>query len=70
MLARRFPFAIYYEIHEQQVWVVAILDMRKKPDGIVEKLKSVVTRNRASEESADYRPASTTPKAKPRRSRK
>ena len=70
MLARRFPFAIYYEIHEQQVWVVAILDMRKKPDGIIEKLKSVVTRNRASEEGADYRPVFTTPKAKTRRPRK
>ncbi len=70
MLARRFPFAIYYEIHEQHVWVVAILDMRKKPDGIIEKLKSVVTRNRASEEGSDYKPAFTTPKAKLRRPRK
>ena len=70
MLARRFPFAIYYEIHEEQVWVVAILDMRKKPDGIIEKLKSVITRSRASEESADYKPIFTTPRAKPRRPRK
>jgi len=70
MLARRFPFAIYYEIHEEQVWVVAILDMRKKPDGIIEKLKSVITCSRASEESADYKPTLTTPRAKPRRPRK
>ena len=70
MLARRFPFAIYYEIHEEQVWVVAILDMRKKPDGIIERLKSVVTRSRASEESADYGSAFTPPKAKPRRTPK
>lgn len=70
MLARRFPFAIYYEIHEEQVCVVAILDMRKKPDGIIEKLKSVITRSRASEESADYKPTFTTPRAKPRRPRK
>jgi len=61
MLARRFPFAVYYEIHDTQVWVVAILDMRRKPDGIIEKLKSVVSRNKVSEPVADY-----TPTRKPR----
>jgi len=54
MLASRFPFAVYYEIHEAQIWVVAILDMRKKPAGIIEKLKSVVSRNKVSEPAADY----------------
>jgi len=31
MLARRFPFAIYYEINKNTAIVVAILDMRSNP---------------------------------------
>lgn len=55
MLSRRFPFAVYYQIQDEQVWVVAILDMRKKPAGIIEKLKSVMPRNRLYETKADYK---------------
>ena len=31
LLARRFPFAIYYECHETTVTVVAVLDARRYP---------------------------------------
>lgn len=31
MLSKRFPFAIYYRIHEDEVLVYAVLDCRRKP---------------------------------------
>jgi len=31
MLARRFPFAIYYEVSNDMAIVVAVLDMRRSP---------------------------------------
>ena len=34
MLAKRFPFAIYYELDENSARVVAVLDMRQNHDGI------------------------------------
>jgi len=38
MLSRRFPFAIYYDFHGGIVRVVAVLDMRKNPAWIRDKL--------------------------------
>ncbi len=34
MLAKRFPFAVYYEIENTAARVVAILDMRQDPQSI------------------------------------
>jgi hypothetical protein len=39
MLSKRFPFAIYYEIREDIVIVVAVLDMRREPAWIRGKLE-------------------------------
>lgn len=39
MLSRRFPFAIYYKIENETVLVYAILDCRRDPAWIREKLK-------------------------------
>ncbi len=39
MLAKRFPFAIYYELNGDLVQVVAILDMRQEPGKLVERLQ-------------------------------
>jgi len=30
-LSRRFPFAIYYKVHEQEVLICAVLDCRRSP---------------------------------------
>ncbi len=38
MFSKRFPFAIYYEIEKDIVEVVAILDMRRSPSLIRNKL--------------------------------
>jgi len=40
-LSKRFPFAIYYDIKKNVVMVVAILDMRRDPAWIRDKLKKV-----------------------------
>ena len=34
LLAKRFPFAVYYEFKDGTAWVVAILDMRQNPASI------------------------------------
>jgi len=34
MLAKRFPYALYYKVHDELVDVVAILDCRRNPTGI------------------------------------
>ena len=34
MLTKRFPFAIYYEVHDGTARIIAVLDMRQNPDGI------------------------------------
>ena len=34
MLAKRFPFAVYYEIKDDVVRVIAVLDMRRDPESI------------------------------------
>ena len=39
MFSKKFPFAIYYEMNEELVRVVAILDMRREPSWIRGKLK-------------------------------
>ena len=39
MFAKRFPYAIYYEIIEEIAYIVAILPMRRDPGWISEQLK-------------------------------
>ncbi|MCA8992959.1 MAG: hypothetical protein KDA88_13305 [Planctomycetaceae bacterium] len=39
MAAKRFPFAIYYTIHDSTVMVVAILDERRNPQWVANRLK-------------------------------
>ncbi len=39
MLAKRFPYAIYYEIKDEIAYVVAALPMRRDPAWIKKKLK-------------------------------
>jgi plasmid stabilization system protein ParE len=39
MLAKRFPFAIYYEVQGDLATVVAVLDCRQNPASITERLK-------------------------------
>lgn len=38
-LSKRFPFAIYYELHPDEVLVHAVLDCRRKPSWIRHRLK-------------------------------
>ena len=37
-LSKRFPFAIYYDVHGVDVRVVAVLDCRQNPASITERL--------------------------------
>jgi plasmid stabilization system protein ParE len=30
-LSKRFPFAIYYRVNDQEVWIYAVLDCRRSP---------------------------------------
>ena len=39
MLAKRFPYSIYYEINNEIAYVVAVLPMRRDPLWIKEKLQ-------------------------------
>jgi hypothetical protein len=39
MLARRFPYAIYYEIADDVAYVVALLPMRRSPEWVEKRLK-------------------------------
>jgi hypothetical protein len=39
MAAKRFPFAVYYSIVGQSVYVVAVLDERRSPEWILDRLK-------------------------------
>jgi len=39
MLAKRFPYAIYYEIENEIAYVVAVLPIRQDPAWIEKKLK-------------------------------
>lgn len=38
MLAKRFPFAVYYLIEEDRIDIYAILDCRRDPNWIVQRL--------------------------------
>jgi plasmid stabilization system protein ParE len=38
MLARRFPFAIYYDVQGESATVVAVLDCRQNPASITKRL--------------------------------
>ena len=40
MLARRFPYALYYDIIEDVAYVVAVLPMRRDPAWILKQLRS------------------------------
>lgn len=37
-LAKRFPFAIYYQVQDDRVTVIAVLDCRQNPASIIERL--------------------------------
>jgi len=39
MLAKRFPYAIYYEIVDEIAYVVAVLPMRRSPEWIQRRLQ-------------------------------
>lgn len=39
MLSKRFPFGIYYEVQHEMVYVYAILDLRRDPLWIGERLR-------------------------------
>ena len=39
LLSKRFPFAVYYEVKENTAFVRAVLDLRRDPAWIAEKLK-------------------------------
>ncbi|MGV8073752.1 MAG: type II toxin-antitoxin system RelE/ParE family toxin [Syntrophobacteraceae bacterium] len=40
MLAKRFPYAVYYEIADEIAYVVAVLPMRRNPSWIKRKMKN------------------------------
>jgi hypothetical protein len=44
MLAKRFPFAVYYLIEDETIDVYAILDCRRDPEWIVKRLDSSRTK--------------------------
>ncbi len=39
MLSKRFPYAVYYEIADQTVYVIAVLPMRRDPVWIESRLR-------------------------------
>ena len=41
LLSRRFPFAIFYKIGENTIFIHAVLDCRRNPAWIRERLRSV-----------------------------
>lgn len=40
LLSKRFPFAVYYKINNNVIFIYAVLDCRKKPAWIRKKLKN------------------------------
>jgi len=38
LLAKRFPFAIYYKIKDKTIYIYAILDCRKNPNTLTKRL--------------------------------
>lgn len=41
LLSKRFPFAVYYKVLEEEVLVTAVLDCRRNPSWIREKLMQI-----------------------------
>lgn len=41
LLSNRFPFAVYYELHDDLIKVRAVLDLRKEPAWISRKLNKL-----------------------------
>ena len=41
LLSKRFPFAVYYQLEHETIWVYAVLDCRKKPAWIRKQLKTM-----------------------------
>lgn len=39
LLSEKFPYAVYYEVKEQTVYVRAVLDLRRDPEWIKRKLQ-------------------------------
>jgi len=39
LLSKRFPFAVYYQLREDVVLVMAVLDCRRNPSWIMERLQ-------------------------------
>jgi len=39
LLSKRFPFAIYYKIMSEIVYVYAVLDCRQNPEKTIDRLK-------------------------------
>jgi hypothetical protein len=39
LFSERFPFAVYYELDDDAIWVRAVLDLRRDPSWISRKLK-------------------------------
>jgi len=39
LLAKRFPFSIYYKIKDKTIYIYAVLDCRENPQWITERLK-------------------------------
>jgi len=40
LLSKRFPYGIYYEIHENVVIIVAVLDLRQYPKNITQNIEN------------------------------
>jgi hypothetical protein len=41
MLAKRFPFAIYYDVSETAIIVIAVLDLRRNPTWLRKQLNKI-----------------------------
>lgn len=41
LLSKRFPFAIYYEVREENAFVRAVLDLRRDPESIIRELQKL-----------------------------
>ncbi len=40
LLSRRFPFAVYYDVRDDQVFIRAVLDLRRDPAWLAGNLKN------------------------------
>ena len=40
LLSKRFPFAVYYQLEDEVIWVYSVLDCRQKPAWIRKKLQA------------------------------